>query len=326
MRRLRSCSIAFILLFAAAALLLKWFWNSPMELPTPAASLLKEKIHRETGALFEYDSLELNGSTGEGTLSKAALRNASSTPIVTADRIHVKLASGTSVIDIISGNTAIDELKASDIDIDLQKIPQLLADVQSESSGSAVPINRFSLKNIRIATGFGRFLIDSADIGMRRVNGDMTGRFQVTELPFGGTASVSFRVPFDFGTGTIALDWTGASIPKTASIYPLLWFWGITIENGSADLALQWSGNVKERVSKPDSNLDALVRRELKGSIGIQNLVVAWNGFKSTFSATLHSRDPFGSWNCAIDGRSGSETASVNINLDGSGQEWGIGA
>lgn len=322
--------VGVVLLFfgcLAGIALMFWAWNSKIEVPAPIGAILKDRIQRETQASLSYESLILSGAAGEGTLSKAVLKNASSTVFMTVQEAKLHFSSGTSLVDFLSGETAIQTVEGRDIDIDLKSIRLPEKRTPLDELPGLIPVNQFLFRDIRIHTIVGTFTIAAAELNMRRVKGEMSGQIEVSQIPLGGAASISFRIPFDSGTGSVALDWTGASIPQTTALYPLLWFWGISIDDGTADLSLRWSGNVMERVSRPDSRIDALFRNELKGWINLRNLSLAWSGFQSRWNGVLESgAKAFGTWNCRIDGGFEREKISLEAVFDGSGDNWGVGA
>lgn len=324
---LRAAFAVFLLSGIVGTCLIFWAWNTNIELPAPLASLLRTRVAKEAGAQLLYDTMKINGAEGRGTVSNLVLKNASSAVFLTLREADVRLSSGTTFVDMLTGDTAVQCFEGKDIDVELGNVRLPEKSTPVEELPGLIPVNRFNLRNIRIHTIVGTFSIDTANLDVRRAGGDFSGEIRINSLPLGGQASMTFQVPFDLGTASIALDWDDASLPNVTALYPLLWLWGISIDEGSASLSLRWSGNLRERFERPDSRIDSLFRNELRGRIQIRDLAVSkadlttrWNGLFQSAS------DAHRTWNCRIDGGLATDRILLESVFDGSAPGWGIGA
>ncbi|HQG30196.1 MAG TPA: hypothetical protein PLY73_16710, partial [Candidatus Ozemobacteraceae bacterium] len=291
------------------------------------ASLLKSAIKTQTGSRLRYESLKINGSEGTGTLSNAALENASSVAFLTIREAGIRLASGTSVLSVLAGDAPVHLFEARDIDVDLDHLKLPERKLQTGEYPGTMPINRFIARNIRVHTVVGTFTIDALELDARRVAGEYAGQLGVARNPLGGVASVSFRIPFDLGTGSVAIDWNDVDIPRLTALYPVLWLWGIAVESGSATVSLRWTGNLRERLEKLDARLDALFRNELKGRLRVSDLAVTRDRLTTKWNGTIQTApNAHGTWNCRLDGGHARDSILVESVIDGSGPGWGIGA
>lgn len=328
MRKLLRAAIAAVVLLAIIGVfLLTIGWNTNLELPSPMASFLKAGIRKQTGAQLEYESLKISGSEGRGAVSKAVLKNASSAVFLTVREAYLHLASGTTFLDVLKNDAAVQQVEARDIDIDLDhlRLPEKQSPV--DELPTVVPVNRFNIRNARVHTMIGTFTIDAADLDIRRVSGEYCGQVNVAHHPLGGQASMSFRIPFDLGTGSISIDWNGANLPALSSLYPVLWFWGISVDSGSATISLRWSGNLRERLEWPHSRIDRLFKSELEGRLQISDLAVTRDHLTTRWNGTIRTEtDAHGTWNCSVEGALGQDFLRVESVFDGSGENWGIGA
>jgi len=230
-------------------------------------------------------------------------------------------------MDILTGDTAVQHVECRDIDVELGNIrlPEKKSPV--EELPAKIPVNRLTLRNIRVHTMIGTCTIDAADLEMRRVSAEYCGQISVSRNPLGGLASIAFRIPFDLGTGSISIDWNGARLPELTSLYPVLWFWGISVDAGSATMALRWTGNLKERLERPDSRIDSLFRTELKGHLQIDGLAVTRDRLTTIWNGTLRTEpDAHGTWKCRLDGSHARDSILIESVFAGSGAGWGIGA
>ncbi|HEY9069744.1 MAG TPA: translocation/assembly module TamB domain-containing protein [Candidatus Ozemobacteraceae bacterium] len=301
-------------------------WNRTIELPTPAAELLKRRIVDETGAVFSYDSLKISAATGEGRVTGGILKNASDACFATIEDLRVQLASGTGLLDVLTGDAAVDRISASGLAIDLRSIPEHSFPA-SETHAAAIPVRHLDVTALRITTGIGTFVVDAASIDLRRVRGDMAGTLRLTETPFGGMASVAFTIPFDLGSSSVAIDWEGLNIPRAATLYPLFWLWGIGIETGSATLSLNWSGHLRSRLEAIESHLEQLVAQEMKGTLAVSGLTVRWKEHAISIDAmaqTTPSRP--NAWDGNVEVSIDTSHLSAEFAAERSAGGWGFGA
>ncbi|HOY65487.1 MAG TPA: translocation/assembly module TamB domain-containing protein [Candidatus Ozemobacteraceae bacterium] len=301
-------------------------WNRTIELPTPAAELLKQRIAEETGAEISYETLKISGVAGTGELRGAVLKTASDTTFATIETANAQLASGTGLLDILTGDAAFDVLSLDGVSVDLRRLP-FPTQQASEAHAAAIPVRHLDVTGMNVITQVGTFVVDAAKIDLRRVHGDMSGSVRIKETPFGGGASVTFSIPFDLGTSTISIAWGAVDIPRAAALYPLAWLWGVGIDTGSATIALRWSGHLRNRLESLDGRLDDLFSREMTGLIDVSGLGIRWKDHIALVDARAESKkNRDAAWDVSVATNIDASRLAANFAFDRAEAGWGIGA
>lgn len=318
MTRLRKIFWTIILLMLIASGVLYYAYQNAFNVPAPLLNRIRTLVKDNSNLDFSAETLKINVRNHSMRARGLKLMAPGHKPFAEIEEAIIYFASGTGPLDFYHSRVLIEKISVMGLIFD---------PVQQQPSGKAasntfnVPAREIFIENVKIKTPF--MTIDAPDLKAQllksgknaNVNVDLGANF------LGGTGRIVSVVDLAEGFGRSRFNW---KLPDFSSFMPLMMIshlYGVSVGKGSAEIILNWEGNLSQRIKQPKVGLVKFLNQELKGSINIKDCDLKWSGISGKLDL-LVSREEAKPWN--LNASLVDDKARINLSATWLGKEGSL--
>lgn len=293
MTRLRKIVWTVILLLLTASGVLYYAYQNAFNVPAPLLSRIRTVVKEKYNLDFSAEVLKIDVRNHSMRARKIKLMAPGNEPFAEIDEAVIFFASGTGPLDFYHSRVLVEKISVKGVIYDLA---QPRPSEKAEGNAFNLPAREILVENLKIKTPM--MTVDAPEFQAQllksgknaNVNIDLGANF------LGGTGRIISVIDLADGFGRTRLNW---KLPDFSSFMPLMLvshLYGVNVGKGSAEITLNWEGNLARRISQPKVDLVKFINQELKGSLIIKECDLKWSGISGTFDLQV-SREDTKPWN-----------------------------
>lgn len=322
-RRIRILFVTLFCLFLLVSGLIYFAYQHTFNL-SPG---LLQKVREFTSSNFKLDfkvgKAKFNVAQHTIRVENLELMVPGNEPFLRSEKVNLFLASGTGILDYYYARAAVERIELFDVTLDTRfERPRPKKD--GKNPLTILPFAEAEIKRLKLQTENSCFTFPDFDAKMVKgvKNANMT--MQVGNGPFGGKASFKAMTNLENSDSSLRLTWQHDNLAFFTPLALVKHYYGLTIADGKIDINLEWTGNIAERLEKPEEKLIQLFNEELHGRLHLHSENFSWAGFSGAVDL-LAQRVATESWQIALSQKSkdgGLELKAVWLGKDDSFTEF----
>jgi hypothetical protein len=308
MNRLRKIVWGVIFCLLTLSGLLYYAYQNAFRVPAPILNHIRSLAIEESGVDFDADSFRLN--VKEHTLKARKLRimTPGNPAFAEIDEAFIHLASGTGPLDFYHNRRIVEKIAMKGLVIDpaspLPKKRQRKIDLDR------IPSREITVEGIKIKTPL--ISVDVPGLYGQLLRSGRNASFDIDlgSNFIGGKGRLLGVVDLIDGNARARLNWKQGNLASFIPLMLLSHFYGLSVGSGSAEIALQWEGNLARRIEEPEARIPDLINHELKGHLHVKNCGFLWSGKSGLFDFSASRNDK---QNWQISARIADEKGSLGV-------------
>jgi hypothetical protein len=304
---------------AALVAVLYFAWQYSYDLPQSVVSRIRDYTKSFHNIDFTVDSLKLNLPEQRISAKKLKLRIPGGKDFAVLDEARVFFASGTGPLDLYFNHVAIDRVEINGLSLDLTaSFPERL---EKDKAPFDIPASQVQVKGLSLNTSV--TVLNVPDYVLSLVRSDTAANVEMSfaKGPLGGSGRFVGMLDLKSGEANARFIWQQHDF---SGFLPLIYLWhlyGLNVVSGSADLDLNWHGNLYSRIKKPGSDIAGLFNQELAGQISFEacRFVLGDTHGQLDLAAARMASSP---WSLSFQADDG--TGSVRLDAEYKGREGSL--
>ena len=276
----KSLLFALILLLGMAGLLYH-FYQQSFQIPKPLMTHMRSLVREFNAIDFDAESLKINLPRHIITASKLKIMLPGQAPFVELDKAVIYLASGTGPLDLYFSRAIVERAELSGLTYDATA-PQPAR--QDDAKISRVPAREIALNGLKINTSVSVFNIPDFRGKFIRARRNANVELAFDKGPLGGRGRLVAMLALGTGEAKIKFNWLQEDFSGFIPLIFLSHRFGLNIMRGGAEVAVNYEGNLLERLKKPADKIATFLNKELEGRLTLKNCGFKWGGIDADIS------------------------------------------
>ena len=307
-------SLAAILLALAGGLY--YAWQYTYDLPESAIARIRDYARTFHNIDFSAKTLKINLPQHKIRVSGLKISLPGEKAFAELEEARFFLASGTGPLDFYYNRIAIERVEIDNLGLDMTA-PHPVRDVR-DSAIPDIPASQILVNGLKINTSVTVLNIPDFRSSFVRSDNAASVELSFANGPLGGIGRLAGMLDLAGGDANVRLHWEQKDF---SGFLPLIYLWhlyGTNVVSGSAEVSLNWQGNLFARIRNPGKDLARLFNKELDGHLLLKDCRLVWEKTQALLNLDA-SRTASAPWNLSLNADTGS--GSVLLEAEYRGRE-----
>ncbi|MBU1105643.1 MAG: AsmA family protein, partial [Candidatus Riflebacteria bacterium] len=305
-------SLAVILLALAGGLY--YAWQYTYDLPASVIERIRDYTKTFHNIDFSAKGLKINLPQHKIKVSGLKIRLPGEKAFAELEEARIYLASGTGPLDLYYNRIAIERVEIDGLGLDVNA-PRPASDPKDQAFPD-IPASQILINGLKIDTSVTVLNLPDFRSSFVRADNAASVELSFANGPLGGSGRLAGMLDLAGGDANVRFNWQQKDF---SGFLPLIYLWhlyGLNVVSGSAEVSLNWQGNLFARIKNPKSDLARFFNKELDGHLLLKDCRLAWEKTQALINFTA-SRTASAPWNLSLNGDTGSGTIVLNAEYKG---------
>lgn len=314
-RKLFYYGLATLLVLGA---IIYYAWQYTYDLPASVVSGIRDYTRSFHNIDFSAESIRLNLPKQKISARKLQLRIPGAKDFAVLDEVRVFLASGTGPLDLYFNQFAVERVEVDGLNIDFTAP---LPERDKKETPPDIPVTQILVNGLNLNTSVTALNVPDYHLAMVRSSSHANVEMNFAKGPLGGVGKFAGMVDLKGGDASARLVWEQNDF---SGFLPLIYLWhlyGLNVVSGSAELEMNWQGNLFSRIRNPGADIAGLLNKELTGQLKLEEcrFVLGNTQGQLDLSAARSADLP---WSLSLQADDG--TGSVRLDAEYKGREGSL--